>query len=59
VKAVYFLTINDNDRLKMIDAGACVIEDMRGALGITMKALEPYVSPLTVSAKLRARSAAV
>lgn len=58
VKAVYFLTVNDNERLKMIDAGASVIEEMRGALGQTMKALEPYISPLTVSAKLKARSAA-
>jgi 3-deoxy-D-manno-octulosonic-acid transferase len=58
-KGVYYLTVNDNERLKMIDASASVIEEMRGALGITMKALEPYMSPLTVSAKLKARSAAV
>lgn len=57
-KGVYYLTVNDNERLKMIDAGASVIDEMRGALGITMKALEPYMSPLTVSAKLKARSAA-
>lgn len=58
-KGVYYLSVNDNERLKMIGAGASVIEDMRGALGITMKALEPYMSPLTVTAKLNARSAAV
>ena len=57
-KAVHYLLVNDNERYKMIDAGGKVIEDMRGALSLTVKALEPYINPLTVTAKLQPRSAA-
>ncbi len=56
-KAVHYLLANDNERYKMIDAGGRVIQDMRGALSLTLKALEPYINPLTVSAKLQPRSA--
>lgn len=57
-KAVHYLLVNDNERYKMIDAGGKVIQDMRGALSLTVKALEPYINPLTVTAKLQPRSAA-
>ncbi|WP_421363707.1 lipid IV(A) 3-deoxy-D-manno-octulosonic acid transferase [Agrobacterium rosae] len=57
-KAVHYLLVNDNERYKMIDAGGRVIQDMRGALSATVKALEPYINPLTVTAKLQPRSAA-
>ncbi|ADY63625.1 MULTISPECIES: lipid IV(A) 3-deoxy-D-manno-octulosonic acid transferase [Rhizobium/Agrobacterium group] len=56
-KAVHYLLVNDNERYKMIDAGNRVIQDMRGALSATVKALEPYINPLTVTAKLQPRSA--
>lgn len=56
-KAVHYLLVNDNERYKMIDAGGRVIEEMRGALSSTVKALEPYINPLTVTAKLQPRSA--
>ncbi len=56
-KAVHYLLANDNERYKMIDAGGKVIQDLRGALSLTLKALEPYINPLTVSAKLQPRSA--
>ncbi|NTF06560.1 3-deoxy-D-manno-octulosonic acid transferase [Agrobacterium rubi] len=58
-KAVHYLLVNDNERYKMIDAGGKVIQDMRGALSSTVKALEPYINPLTVTAKLQPRSVAV
>lgn len=57
-KAVHFYMNNDNERLKMVDAGSQIIEEMRGALALTMKALEPYLNPLTVTAKLKPRSIA-
>ena len=57
-KAVHYLLVNDNERYKMIDAGHKVMQDMRGALSFTVKALEPYINPLTVTAKLQPRSAA-
>ncbi|QCI98609.1 lipid IV(A) 3-deoxy-D-manno-octulosonic acid transferase [Agrobacterium larrymoorei] len=56
-KAVHYLLVNDNERYKMIDAGGKVIQEMRGALSLTVKALEPYINPLTVSAKLQPRVA--
>jgi 3-deoxy-D-manno-octulosonic-acid transferase len=57
-KAVHYLLINDNERYKMIDAGHKVIQDMRGALSSTIKGLEPYINPLTVTAKLQPKSVA-
>ena len=56
-KAVHFLMSNDVARSKMIDAGLESMQEMRGALTATLKGLEPYVSPLSVKAKLEPRSA--
>jgi 3-deoxy-D-manno-octulosonic-acid transferase len=56
-KAVHYLLITDPARRKMVDAGQEAMEDMRGALGKTVKALEPYINPLTVSARLQPRVA--
>lgn len=57
-KAVHYLLSNDVARRKMIDAGHEAVEEMRGALSATVKALEPYINPLTVSARLQPRSVA-
>ena len=57
-KAVHYLLGNDVARRKMIDAGQETIQEMRGALSATVKALEPYINPLTVSARLQPRSVA-
>ncbi|RWX77135.1 3-deoxy-D-manno-octulosonic acid transferase [Neorhizobium lilium] len=54
-KAVHYLLINDAARRKMMDAGHETMEEMRGALGKTIKALEPYINPLTVTARLQPR----
>lgn len=50
--AVTFLLNNDRVRAKMIEAGRETVEAMRGALDRTLEALEPYVQPLVVKAKL-------
>jgi len=34
------------------------MEEMRGALAKTVKALEPYINPLTVSARLQPKATA-
>ncbi|MBT9368911.1 lipid IV(A) 3-deoxy-D-manno-octulosonic acid transferase [Rhizobium sp. CSW-27] len=52
-KAVHYLMTNDVARRKMIDSGHEAVQDMRGALSTTIKALEPYLNPLTVAARLR------
>jgi 3-deoxy-D-manno-octulosonic-acid transferase len=52
-KAVHYLMTNDIARRKMIDCGHEAVQDMRGALSTTIKALEPYINPLTVTARLR------
>jgi 3-deoxy-D-manno-octulosonic-acid transferase len=57
-KAVHYLMVNDNERYKMMDAGDRVIQEMRGALSSTIKGLEPYIAPLTVTAKLMPRNVA-
>ena len=56
-KAVHYLLSNDVARRKMIDAGQETINEMRGALSVTVKALEPYINPLTVTARLQPKSA--
>lgn len=56
-KAVHYLLGNDVARRKMIDAGHETTEEMRGALSTTIKALEPFINPLSVSARLQPRSA--
>lgn len=50
--AVNFLLNNPAKRRQMIDAGRDTVEAMRGALNCTLKALEPYVQPLIVQARL-------
>ncbi|MGI2035071.1 lipid IV(A) 3-deoxy-D-manno-octulosonic acid transferase [Rhizobium panacihumi] len=57
-KAVHYLLTNDIARRNMIDAGQEAIQDMRGALSATVKALEPYINPLAVSAALHPKTAA-
>ncbi len=52
-KAVHYLLITEHARRKMIEAGDAAMEDMRGALAKTVKTLEPYINPLTVSARLQ------
>ncbi|KGD86140.1 lipid IV(A) 3-deoxy-D-manno-octulosonic acid transferase [Rhizobium sp. YS-1r] len=56
-KAVHYLMINDLARRKMVDSGYDAMEEMRGALSKTVKALEPYINPLTVSARLQPKAA--
>ncbi len=50
--AVTFLLNNDPVRHKMIAAGQETVDGMRGALSHTLEALEPYIHPLVVKAKL-------
>jgi 3-deoxy-D-manno-octulosonic-acid transferase len=50
--AVNYLLNNPEKRRGMIEAGAAAVGDMRGALAKTLKALEPYVQPLIVKARL-------
>ena len=50
--AVNFLLSNEAARREMIAAGSATVEEMRGALARTLKALEPYVQPLVVKARL-------
>ena len=54
-KAVHYLLITEQARRKMVDAGQEAMDDMRGALAKTVKALEPYINPLTVTARLQPR----
>ena len=51
--AVNFLLVNEGARHEMIAAGAAAVEEMRGALMKTLKALEPFIQPLIVKARLR------
>lgn len=50
--AVNFLLTNPAKRREMMVAGRQTVEAMRGALNHTLKALEPYVQPLIVKARL-------
>jgi 3-deoxy-D-manno-octulosonic-acid transferase len=50
--AVNFLLSNEAARHEMMAAGAATVEEMRGALARTLKALEPYIQPLVVQARL-------
>ncbi|WP_274629975.1 lipid IV(A) 3-deoxy-D-manno-octulosonic acid transferase [Arvimicrobium flavum] len=52
--AVNFLLNNEVARHEMIAAGAQTVQDMRGALQRTLKALDPFIRPLTVQARLGA-----
>jgi 3-deoxy-D-manno-octulosonic-acid transferase len=51
--AVNFLLKNEQAREDMIAAGAATVDDMRGALAVTLKALEPYIHPLIVKSRLK------
>jgi 3-deoxy-D-manno-octulosonic-acid transferase len=51
--AVNFLLNNEAARHEMIAAGAQTVEDMRGALQRTLKALEPFIQPLVVQSRLK------
>jgi 3-deoxy-D-manno-octulosonic-acid transferase len=50
--AVNYLLSNEIARHDMMAAAAATVEEMRGALAATMKALEPYIQPLVVKARL-------
>jgi 3-deoxy-D-manno-octulosonic-acid transferase len=52
--AVNYLLVNDVERQRMIEAGRRTVEGMRGALARTLQALEPFVNPLIVQARLEA-----
>ncbi|MCM2451002.1 lipid IV(A) 3-deoxy-D-manno-octulosonic acid transferase [Agrobacterium vitis] len=56
--AVHFLMNNHLARHKMSDSGMEAVQDMRGALTATIKAMEPYINPLTVKARLEPKTAA-
>jgi 3-deoxy-D-manno-octulosonic-acid transferase len=51
--AVNFLLLNETIRRKMIAAGMATVEEMRGALAITLKALDPFIQPLIVKSRLK------
>jgi 3-deoxy-D-manno-octulosonic-acid transferase len=57
-KAVHYLLVNEGARRKMMEAGQEAMEEMRGALAKTIKALEPYINPLTVTARLQPKQKA-
>ena len=52
--AVNFLLTHDKERRGMMEAGRRTVEEMRGALAKTLQALEPYIHPLIVQARLGA-----
>lgn len=51
-RAVEELMDDDKKRRAMVAAGRRTIEEMRGALALTIRTLEPYITPLTVKARL-------
>ncbi len=51
-KSVEFLFANNGARDKMRTAARKTVDEMSGALPRTVRALEPYISPLTVKAEL-------
>ena len=53
--AVNYLFNNPEERQVMIDAGLKTVEDMRGSLTRTMTALEPFIQPLVLQARLSNR----
>lgn len=52
-KGVAFLLSNPQARAAMSAGGKKTIADLRGGLTTTVRALEPYLNPLTVKARLR------
>ena len=55
--AVNFLLLNEVARHDMMAAGAATVEDMRGSLNMTLKALEPFIQPLVVQSRLKGAGA--
>jgi hypothetical protein len=53
-KGVHYLLSNPQARQTMAAGGEKTLNDMRGALKATIRALEPYINPLTVKARLAA-----
>jgi 3-deoxy-D-manno-octulosonic-acid transferase len=53
-RGVDYLMGNDAARRAMITAGKATVAGMRGALPRTIRALEPFINPLTVQARLQA-----
>ncbi len=51
--AVNFLLVNEVARHDMMAAASATVEEMRGALSKTLKALEPYIHPLIVKSRLK------
>jgi len=51
--AVNYLLKNTAARRDMIAAGAAAVEEMRGALDRTFRALDPFIQPLMVKSRLR------
>lgn len=51
--AVNYLLKNHAARRDMIAAGATTVEEMRGALDRTFRALDPFLQPLMVKSRLR------
>lgn len=52
-RAVNFLLLNDKARRDMMAAGVTTVDEMRGALGKTLKALDPFIQPLVVKSRLK------
>ncbi len=50
--AVNYLLTNEAARREMILAGAATVDNMRGALARTLKALDPFIQPLVVKSRL-------
>lgn len=50
--AVNYLLKNEQARREMISAGAATVEEMRGALVRTLRALDPFIQPLIVQSRL-------
>jgi 3-deoxy-D-manno-octulosonic-acid transferase len=55
--AVNFLLSNEPARREMMAAGVATVDEMRGALDRTLKALEPFIHPLIVKARLESGGA--
>jgi 3-deoxy-D-manno-octulosonic-acid transferase len=51
--AVNFLLNNEIARHEMMAAGAATVDDMRGALSLTLKVLDPFIQPLVVQSRLQ------
>jgi 3-deoxy-D-manno-octulosonic-acid transferase len=54
--AVNYLLANDAARHEMMAAGVATVDEMRGALARTLRALEPYIQPLVVKSRLKGGS---